>query len=121
MYSSSLLGTHLATAFSSAASRHADSALPGSRRGRRPVADPVGLPLTIRPAWPDDASAVASLAALEGVKAPVGEWLLGEIQGRVVAAVDLRGRTTLADPFTHSAGTVQLLQMRAAQLHEARR
>ena len=71
----------------------------------------------IRPAAADDEPAIARLAALnERPELPGGERLIGELKGRVVAALDVRSGRAVADPFVPSLGIVELLAMRAAQV-----
>ena len=71
----------------------------------------------IRRASADDEPAIARLAALEErPQLPGGERLIGELKGRVVAALDVRSGRAVADPFVPTSGVVELLAMRAAQV-----
>ncbi len=71
----------------------------------------------IRRASPADEAVIARLAALdERPELPGGERLIGELEGRVVAALDVRSGRAVADPFTRSSGIVELLGLRAAQV-----
>ena len=72
--------------------------------------------ITIRPAGPVDAPAVARLAALDSAKAPTGDLLLAEADGRPVAALSVTTGAAVADPFLSSAEAVAVLRMRAGQL-----
>jgi hypothetical protein len=72
--------------------------------------------LTIRPARPVDAWALERLAALDSAKPLTGDVLLAEADGRPVAAVSVATGAAVADPFTASAGAVDVLRMRAAQV-----
>jgi hypothetical protein len=84
-------------------------------RGHTPA--PVAAPdqVTIRRAYPDDAAALAQLAALDCRRLPAGELLVAEVEGRLWAAVSISSNVAIADPFRPSAGLVRLLRMRAAQ------
>jgi hypothetical protein len=75
--------------------------------------------VTIRPAFPDDAPAMARLAALDSQRAPVGPLLLAEIDGEPWAAIALETARVIADPFRPTAALVDLLRARAAQLAAA--
>ena len=77
--------------------------------------------LTIRYAFPDDAPAVAALAAVDSQPAPEGDVLVGEVQGQLWAAVSLATGQAIADPFRPTADVVALLETRARQLHAAAR
>ncbi len=71
----------------------------------------------IRPADAADESALARLAALdERPELPGGERLIGELGGRIVAALDVRSGRAVADPFVPTSGIVELLGLRAAQV-----
>src|SRR4051812_36287540 len=72
--------------------------------------------VTIRPAFPDDAPALARLAALDSQRLPVGPLLLAEIDGEPWAAIALQSARVIADPFRPTAALVDLLRGRAAQL-----
>jgi hypothetical protein len=75
--------------------------------------------VTIRHAFPDDAEAVARLAALDSRRVPAGPLLLAEVGGMPWAAVALVTGATIADPFRPTAELVDLLHRRAAQLAPA--
>jgi hypothetical protein len=71
----------------------------------------------IRHASVDDEPTIARLAALEErPELPGGERLVGELEGRIVAALDLRSGRSVADPFVPTSGIVELLGLRAAQV-----
>jgi hypothetical protein len=82
----------------------------------RPVGD-LEVPITIRSAGSGDAAALAKLAALDSAEVPSLPVLIAETTGQVRAAVSLHDGAAIADPFNHTAGMVQLLHARAAQLH----
>jgi len=71
----------------------------------------------IRPAAPEDEPAIARLAALDELpQLPRGERLIGELGGRVVAALEICSGRAVADPFAPTSGVVELLGLRAAQV-----
>jgi hypothetical protein len=84
-------------------------------RGHAPAATGV----TIRFAFPDDARAVARLAALDSQRLPSGPLLLAEIDGEPWAAIATASGRVIADPFRPTAALVDLLRRRAAQLAAA--
>ena len=73
-------------------------------------------PVLIRPASADDEPAIARLSALDEHELPRGERLVGELGGRIVAALDVRSGDAVADPFVPTSGLVELLGLRAAQV-----
>jgi hypothetical protein len=89
------------------------TARPG-RRAAAPIAhEPAVL---IRRASAADAPALARLSALDERELPAGERLIGEIGGRIVAALEVCSGRTIADPFVATTGVVELLDLRAAQV-----
>jgi hypothetical protein len=69
----------------------------------------------------DDAPDLLRLAQLDSAE-PVSEpILIGEVSGRIVAALSLATGHAIADPFTLSAGVVELLRARARQLERGAR
>ena len=75
-----------------------------------------GAALLIRPGSPADEPAIARLSALDEHVLPSGERLIGELGGRIVAALDVRSGDAVADPFVPTSGVVELLGLRAAQV-----
>jgi hypothetical protein len=73
-------------------------------------------PVLIRPAARGDARAIDRLAALDEHELPRGQRLVGELEGRIVAALEVRSGKTIADPFVPTQGIVELLGLRAAQV-----
>ena len=73
-------------------------------------------PVVIRPASPDDEPAIARLSALDEHELPRGDRLIGELGGRIVAALDVRSGDAIADPFVPTSGLLELLGLRAAQV-----
>ena len=72
--------------------------------------------VTIRPAGPDDAAAIARLAALDSAPVPQGELLLGLVDDEPWAILALEDATAVADPFRRSGEIVALLRERARLL-----
>ncbi len=72
--------------------------------------------LLIRPATAADEPAIARLSALDERELPAGERLIGELGGRIVAALEVCSRRAIADPFVATTGVVELLDLRAAQV-----
>jgi hypothetical protein len=83
----------------------------GARRARATEA-----PVLIRSASPADAHAIDRLSILDDRILPPGERLVGEVGGRVVAALDVSSGTSIADPFVPTVGVLELLDLRAAQV-----
>lgn len=73
-------------------------------------------PLVIRLASPEDEPAIARLSALDEHELPRGDRLIGELGGRIVAALDVRSGDAIADPFVFTSGVLELLGLRAAQV-----
>jgi hypothetical protein len=73
----------------------------------------------MRRAYPDDAAALARLAALDCARIPAGDLLVAEVDGELWAAVSVGSNRAIADPFRPSAGIVRLLRVRADQLDVA--
>ena len=71
------------------------------------------LPVTIRPAYADDATALHRLAALDSAFVPPARLLVAEVEGELWAALDPDGGTVIADPFRPTAALVALLRLRA--------
>lgn len=85
-----------------------------ARRSARPVADQPAV--LIRRASAADDPALARLSALDERELPAGERLIGEIGGRIVAALEVCSGRAIADPFVATTGVVELLGLRAAQV-----
>jgi hypothetical protein len=71
---------------------------------------------TMREARADDRDGLERLAALDSARVPRGRMLLGELDGKLVAAVPIGGGPAIADPFESTSAFVSLLGLRAAQL-----
>ena len=91
---------------------------PHRRRHRhRTVAEDASV--LIRRAKAEDEPAIARLAALdERPELPRGERLIGELGGRVVAALEVCSGRAVADPFAPTSAIVELLGLRAAQVRQ---
>ena len=74
--------------------------------------------IVIRFSTEADQQRVLELAELDGKPAPQGEALLAEADGRLVAAVGVKDGRSVADPFSLSAGALDLLKLRAEQENE---
>jgi hypothetical protein len=73
------------------------------------------LPITIRPAYADDALALQRLATIDSAPAaPAGRLLVAEVEGELWAALAPDSGEVLADPFRRTAGIVELLRAHAA-------
>jgi hypothetical protein len=65
--------------------------------------------ITIKLATESDRVRIQRLAELDSGQAPMGEALLAEVNGRLIAAVGYDG-TAVADPFESTAAIVKLLR-----------
>jgi hypothetical protein len=72
--------------------------------------------VTIRRATAADRVALERLAALDSAPAPIGDVLMAAVGDEAVAAIELAGGATIADPFRPTAELVELLGLRAAGL-----
>jgi hypothetical protein len=72
--------------------------------------------ITIRRLGREDLAAVERLAQLDSRRPPEGALLGVEIGGRLVAAISLITRESIADPFSRTGELRALLELRAAQL-----
>jgi hypothetical protein len=70
--------------------------------------------VVIRPAYPDDAAALARLAALDSRRPLHGPVLIAERDGRPLAALATRDGHAVADPFAPTADLIALLRLHAA-------
>ena len=72
--------------------------------------------MTIRTADREDRRRLERLAALDSARPLDGDALVAEVDGDTVAALDLGSGRAIADPFRPTAGALNLLRTRAAQL-----
>jgi hypothetical protein len=75
----------------------------------------------IRHAAPADAAALAHLAQLDSNRPLEGRVLIGEIDGKVAAALSLHDGRVIADPFQRTARLTPLMRMRASAIVAAER
>jgi hypothetical protein len=80
-----------------------------------PLPTPHLAGVTLRAAHPDDAAALARLAALDSRRLPTGPVLLAEEDGILRAALAPRTGTVIADPFAHTAHLVALIHRHATR------
>jgi hypothetical protein len=67
--------------------------------------------VVMRAARGSDGRALARLAALDSKAAPRGEVLVAEVDGTILAAIDLDNGTIYANPFRPTAQLVELLEL----------
>jgi hypothetical protein len=75
--------------------------------------------VTLRYGFPDDAEALARLAALDSSEPPANPLLVAEVDGELHAALSLSDGSVIADPFHSTAAIAELLRARARQLEAA--
>jgi hypothetical protein len=83
---------------------------------RHPRRGGAATDIAIRLAGRRDGCAISALELMEGRSLGAGPRLLAELGGVPVAAVALSDDSAVADPFERTAGVVDLLRVRAAQL-----
>jgi hypothetical protein len=75
--------------------------------------------VVIRPAQDADLASLHDLAELDSAEPLAGPVLVAVVDGAVWAALSLDDGRVIADPFRPSAGAVELLRVRRAQLRSA--
>jgi hypothetical protein len=80
----------------------------------------VKRPVIIRICGPADERALRRLAGRDTARPLEGRILAAQIEDELLAAICLETGRVVADPFSHTAGLVDLLRARAAQLESAR-
>jgi hypothetical protein len=75
--------------------------------------------VAIRPAHDGDLAPLHDLAELDSAEPLAGPVLVAVVDGAVWAALSLDDGRVIADPFRPSAGAVELLRVRRAQLRSA--
>jgi hypothetical protein len=70
----------------------------------------------IRRATPADSAGIRTLALLDDKRMPTGPFLVGEIDGELVAARSLSTGTVVADPFRLTSDIVAMLRVRGDQV-----
>jgi hypothetical protein len=79
-------------------------------------------PLTVRLGRAADWPALSRVAELDSASLPAPPLLVGERDGRLIAALSLSNGAVVANPFLPTADVVALLELRARQLRrEGRR
>jgi hypothetical protein len=73
-------------------------------------------PVRVRPATVADADALGALAQLDSARVPAEPLLVAEVDGRAVAAIGVRDRRVVADPWLRTTVAVDALQAAAAEL-----
>jgi hypothetical protein len=69
-----------------------------------------GLPVTVRPAYPDDAQALRRLAALDSSSLPAEPLIVAEVEGELRVAVSASDLHAIADPFHPTAHVVEMVR-----------
>jgi hypothetical protein len=75
--------------------------------------------ITIRHSNEVDSAELARLAQLDDRDVPAGESLLAYVGGELRAALPLREREPIADPFHLTGDVIELLRLRARQERKA--
>ncbi len=75
--------------------------------------------ITIRPAYADDAMAIARLAALDSSPVPHGPLIVAEVDGELRVALSIADFTVIADPFHRTVELVALLRDHVARTARA--
>jgi hypothetical protein len=75
--------------------------------------------VVIRPARGADDVALGRLAELDSARVPTGDLLVAEADGALIAAHSPASGGSIADPFRHTAGVVELLELRGSLLRTA--
>jgi hypothetical protein len=68
------------------------------------------LAITLRPAYPDDASALRRLADLDSSTVPSEPLIVAEVDGEIQVAVSMASLEAIADPFAATAHIVDLVR-----------
>ena len=76
--------------------------------------------LAVRRGRPADAAELADQAALDSARALTGDTVVGEVDGRIVAAVSLHDGRVVADPFAPTADVVEVLRLHTAGARSAK-
>jgi hypothetical protein len=76
--------------------------------------------IMIRPAYADDRSALARLAAVDSAEVPTEPLLLAEVDEQLRAALSVTDGSVIADPFFPTRDLIELLRTRAAAVDPRR-
>ena len=84
----------------------------------RPAVEPPELPeaVLVRHAVARDESPIRAIARLDDRRMPGGPFIVAELGGEIVAAMSLKTRAVVADPFRRTADATDLLRLRADQI-----
>jgi hypothetical protein len=74
--------------------------------------------ITIRSSRSDDAERLERLAELAGKRLPGAPLLVAESGRELVAAISIASGDVVSDPFRVTTDLVELLRLRANQLHQ---
>jgi hypothetical protein len=94
---------------------------PGWWHGPAPGDDGADADLALRRARTHDACDLERIAQLDSTRPPHGDVLVAELDGEMLAWIELDSGRTAADPFRRTAAPVLLLLLRAGQLGSAGR
>ena len=83
------------------------------------IEPPKDAAVVLRPATNADCGAIARVAQLDTRPVPPGPHLVAERDGRIEAAISLRTRELVANPFSPTADLCALLRLRAAEIAPA--
>ena len=72
--------------------------------------------MVLRADRPTDESTLRRLAALDSKRPLRNRALIAEVDGRAVAAIDVRDGRVVADPFVPTSEVVELLKVRADRM-----
>jgi hypothetical protein len=76
--------------------------------------------LTLRIGRGEDAAAIARVAGRDSTSPPEHQVLVAEVDGSILAWIELATGRSAADPFHRTAHLVRLLELRACQLRPQR-
>jgi hypothetical protein len=84
----------------------------------RPAVEPPVLPesVLVRRAAASDDARIRVLARLDDRRMPGGPFLVAELGDEIVAAMSLKTRAVVADPFRRTADASDLLRLRGEQI-----
>jgi hypothetical protein len=84
----------------------------------RPAVEPPELPesILVRHAAARDERRIRVLARLDDRRLPGGPFIVAELGGEIVAAMSLKTRAVVADPFRRTSDATDLLRLRAEQI-----
>ncbi len=83
------------------------------------VMNPSTPHITVRWATQHDEAALRRLAFLDSARPVAGPALVASRDGELLAALPLRSREPIADPFAPTGDLVELLELRAVQMADS--